>query len=138
VQYCISLICFHQDAKRQNMGVLHISRGEFFWFCFVAFCFLFVFCFCLFCRFFYKQYDCYTENMSGLIRNSCTKHCNLFVGATWAGRHRRRRVRFAENEINEHRGQWGKSISNKPTLLHIPPHSTIDFSLPRSRLLLKC
>ena len=52
--------------------------------------------------------------ISGLTRNSCTKHRNLFVGEIWAGRHRRRCVHFAENEINEHRGQSGKSISNKP------------------------
>ena len=84
-----------------------------------------------------KQYGCYTENISGLIRNSCTKHRNLFVGAIWGGMHRRRCVRFAENEMNEHRCQWGKNISNKPTFLHMPPHSTIDFSLSRFRLLLK-
>jgi hypothetical protein len=55
-----------QDAKWLNMGVLHISRGR-------NFCFFVCW---------NKHYGCYTENISGLIRNSCTKHCDLFVGAT--------------------------------------------------------
>jgi len=84
-----------------------------------------------------KWYCCYTEQISGLIRKSCTKHCNLFVGENWTGRHRRMCVHFAENEINEHRGQCGKCICNKPTYLHIPLHSTINFSLRHLRLLLK-
>lgn len=121
VRYCVSLICFHQDTKWLNMAVLHTSGKR-------NFCFFVCW---------NKQYGCYTENTAGLIRNSCTKHRNLFIGAIWAGRHRRMCVRFAQNEINEHRGHWGKSISNKPTLLHIPLHSAIDFSLRHLRQLSK-